>query len=104
MVHDPERWVRPDADRIVVDGAPVAASRKFYVALHKPRGVVTTRSDEKGRATVYDHLRDLGAWVFPVGRLDRDTSGLLLFTNDTAFGEAVTNPESELPKTYVAKV
>jgi len=61
---------------------------------------VTTRSDPSGRATVYDLLADLGEWVVPVGRLDRDTSGLLLLTNDTAFAERITNPESHVEKTY----
>jgi 23S rRNA pseudouridine2605 synthase len=68
--------------------------------MHKPVGYVTTRCDERSRATVYDLLGDMRDWVFPVGRLDRGTSGLLLFTNDTAFGEALTSPESHVSKTY----
>ncbi len=104
VVRVPGKWVKPGLDRITVDGASVRPAEPLYLALHKPRGLVTTKRDEKGRDTVYSCLGDVGRWVFPVGRLDRDTSGLLLFTNDTAFSEAVTSPESKLPKTYMAKV
>jgi pseudouridine synthase len=72
--------------------------------MHKPAGTVTTRSDERGRKTVYDLLPEHTPWVFPVGRLDKDTSGLLLFTNDTRFGERITRPESRVSKTYVAQI
>ena len=60
----------------------------------------STRSDERGRQTIYNVLGDVGRWVFPVGRLDKDTSGLLLMTNDTRLGERLTNPNSGIPKTY----
>lgn len=103
-VRDPGRWVDLGADRLSVEGAGVARARPLYLALHKPQGFVTTRRDEKGRKTVYDLLGDVGAWVFPVGRLDRDTSGLLLLTNDTAFGDRITDPASKLPKSYAVKV
>ncbi len=74
------------------------------IALHKPVGFVTTRVDPAGRATVYDALGDLGRWVFPVGRLDRDTSGLLILTNDHRLGERLTSPEHQVPKTYHVRV
>ena len=65
---------------------------------------MTTRVDPGGRPTVYDALGDLGAWVFPVGRLDRDTSGLLILTNDHRLGHRLTDPEHHVPKTYHARV
>jgi 23S rRNA pseudouridine2605 synthase len=76
----------------------------LVIALHKPVGLVTTRTDPGGRATVYDALGDLGRWVFPVGRLDRDSSGLLLLTNDHRLGERLTSPEHAVPKTYHVRV
>ncbi len=87
-------------DRIIVDGASTSARAKRYILLHKPAGYVTTRSDEKGRKTVYDLLGDVGAWVFPVGRLDKDSEGLLIFTNDTFFGNVLTDPQFRIPRTY----
>lgn len=90
---------------IRVDGRPVSReTERVVLALHKPRGLVTTRVDPGGRPTVYSSLRDLHRWVFPVGRLDRDTSGLLLFTNDTALGRRLTDPERHVPRTYHARV
>jgi 23S rRNA pseudouridine2605 synthase len=68
--------------------------------MHKPAGIVTTRSDERGRSTVYDLLKDQGRWLFPVGRLDRDSQGLLLFTNDTQWADGLTDPKSKIPKVY----
>jgi pseudouridine synthase len=100
IVRSAERWVDPERDAVRVDGKRLSAAERAYLALHKPSGVLTTLSDPEGRPTVYDLLRDVPVWLGPVGRLDRDTSGLLLFTNDTAFAERVTNPESELAKTY----
>lgn len=104
VIVDPEAWFDLVRDRVTVDGAPLAPARtegRRYLALHKPRGCVTTRSDPDGRATVYDLVADCGAWVVPVGRLDLDTSGLLLFTNDTQFADRVTSPDSHVPKTYL---
>jgi 23S rRNA pseudouridine2605 synthase len=72
--------------------------------MHKPAGIVTTRSDERGRSTVYDLLKDQGRWLFPVGRLDRDTRGLLLFTNDTQWANALTDPASKVPKVYEVRL
>jgi 23S rRNA pseudouridine2605 synthase len=96
----PDKWVDPDSDAIACGGKPLGRSRRIYIALHKPAGFVTTRSDEKGRSTVYDLLPPGLPWIFPVGRLDRDSTGLLLLTNDTAFGERVTGPSGKVPKTY----
>ncbi len=100
LVRDPGRWVDPRTDRISLDGKPLRQQLPVYLAMNKPEGCVTTRSDERGRRTVYDLLPADAQWVFPVGRLDKDTSGLLLLTNDTRFGERVTNPLERIPKTY----
>jgi len=87
-------------NRIAVDSVIIPKNEIVYIAMNKPIDVVTTRSDELDRKTVYDLLGDVGKWVFPIGRLDKETSGLLLFTNDTRFGERLTNPISKIPKTY----
>ena len=102
-MRDPDHWVDPDRDRITFDGKPVGADRKIYIALYKPKGYLTTRRDPQQRPTVYDLIGDLGAWVVPVGRLDQDTSGLLLMTSDTQFTERLTNPDYKVPKTYLVK-
>ncbi len=101
VVRRPERWVDPRADRVTVDGREIRARPFVYYAMHKPAGVVTTRSDERGRRTVYDLLPREAGWVFPVGRLDRETSGLLLFTNDTKLGNQLTDPGFHVPRTYI---
>jgi pseudouridine synthase len=98
-VRDPARRFGSGA-RLELDGRPLAPAALRYLALHKPRGCLSTRRDPQGRPTVYDLLADVGAWVVPVGRLDRDSSGLLLFTNDTLFADRITNPDSHVPKTY----
>lgn len=98
-----DAWVDPEQDRVTFDGRPLRAARKIYLLLYKPKGYLTTYKDPQGRPTIYDLLQDLPEWVFPVGRLDQDTSGLLLLTNDTAFGDYVTDPESHVPKTYLVK-
>ena len=100
----PRPPVDPAHDVVLVDGLRVGGLERVVIALHKPVGLVTTRVDPAGRPTVYDCLRDLDRWVFPVGRLDRDTSGLLLFTNDTAFARRLTDPEQHAPRTYHARV
>ena len=101
----PRRPVDPSRDRILVDGLAVGdGSGRVVLALHKPTGLVTTRVDPGGRPTVYESLRGVDRWVFPVGRLDRDTSGLLIFTNDTALGHRLTDPERHVPRTYHAHV
>jgi 23S rRNA pseudouridine2605 synthase len=100
---DPDAWFDPQRDRITVDGKPLRAARKIYLLLYKPKGFLTAYKDPQGRATIYDLLKSADEWVFPVGRLDQDTSGLLLLTNDTAFGDYVTDPASHVPKTYLVK-
>jgi 23S rRNA pseudouridine2605 synthase len=102
---DPARWILPHRSEVRVDGAVVSdATPRVVIALHKPVGLVTTRVDPGGRRTVYDALGDVGRWVFPVGRLDRDTSGLLILTNDHRLGERLTAPEHHVPRTYHARV
>ncbi|MDB4942517.1 MAG: Ribosomal large subunit pseudouridine synthase, partial [Labilithrix sp.] len=91
-------------DRIEVDGKRVVAEHHVYIVLHKPRGVVATMSDPEGRPTVNDILQNVGARVFPVGRLDFATSGVLLVTNDGAFSEGLLHPKKAVPKTYIVKV
>ncbi len=100
VVLDPESRILPERAAVTVDGKRIAAAQRSYWAFHKPRGYVTTRSDPAGRPTIYDLLEDVGEWVIAVGRLDLDTSGLLLLTNDTQFADSVASPESHVPKTY----
>jgi 23S rRNA pseudouridine2605 synthase len=100
-----DRRVDLRRDRLAVDGAAVGEDvQRIALALHKPAGYVTTRVDPAGRPTVYDLLEGVGRWVFPVGRLDRDSSGLLLLTNDHRLGHRLTDPEHEVPRTYHARV
>ena len=104
VVRNPDHWVESAKDVVHLDGLKVRAKKKIYVALNKPAGVVTSFGDNRNRPTVYDHLKELDRWVFPVGRLDMDTSGLLILTNDTEYGERLLQPESKVPKTYYGKV
>lgn len=97
---DPQAWVDPERERILVDGEPLGRRARVVLLLNKPKGCVTTRSDPQGRRTVYDLIGPRGGWVAPVGRLDRDTSGLLLLTNDSALAARITDPASKLAKTY----
>jgi 23S rRNA pseudouridine2605 synthase len=103
-VIDPESPVRGESARIAVDGVPVQACEKIYLAMNKPRGVVTTASDEKGRQTVYGLLSPGQPWVGPVGRLDKASEGLLLLTNDSEWAARITDPEFHLDKTYHVQV
>ena len=95
----------PDVDEILIDGnclpSPTGA---VYIMLHKPRGYVTTLSDEKGRKTVADLVKDCGQRVYPVGRLDYDSEGLLLLTNDGEFANAMMHPKHRVEKTYAVWV
>ena len=86
-----------------LDGKPLQARQRIYLLLYKPAGYLTTYRDPQGRSTVYDLVADAGTFLSPVGRLDLDTSGLLLMTNDNQFAERVTNPNSHVPKTYLVK-
>jgi 23S rRNA pseudouridine2605 synthase len=100
VVKDPARRVDPARDRITVDNHPVKAVRKVYLMLNKPRGAVTTAADELGRVTVHDLLPEDLPHLSAVGRLDRDSEGLLLLTNDTRWADAILAPESHVQKTY----
>jgi len=99
---DPNRWVDLERDRVTFDDKPLQKAEHVYLLLHKPAGFLTTYRDPEGRKTIYE-LLDRKEYLFPVGRLDLDTSGLLILTNDTAFAERLTNPEYHVPKTYVVK-
>ena len=97
---NPNRWLDPRTARIEVDGARLIAADHQYLAMHKPAGYVTTSSDERGRETVYALLPPDLPWLFPVGRLDKETSGLLFFTNDVRWGELISGPAHRITKTY----
>jgi len=103
LIQTPDHWVDLLHDRVTVDGRPVREAKKIYLLLYKPKGYITTYTDPQGRPTVYDLIRDSSAWVVPVGRLDLDSSGLLLMTNDTQLAERLTNPDHKVPKTYQVK-
>lgn len=103
IVRNPDQWLDLERDRLTLDGKPLRAAAKTYILLYKPKGYLTTWKDPEGRPTVYDLVRDAGTWLSPVGRLDLDTSGLLLFTNDNQFAERITNPEHKVRKTYQVK-
>jgi 23S rRNA pseudouridine2605 synthase len=101
---DPETPVSLDRDTIAVDANPVVTNSKLHLMLNKPRGYVTTASDERGRETVYDLLPPNLPWLAPVGRLDKASEGLLLFTNDSEWAATITSPESRLDKTYPVQI
>lgn len=103
-IRNPDVRVDPDKEVIRVDEKVVRPAVPIYLMMNKPKGVVTTRSDERERKTVYDLLGEEGEWLFPVGRLDKETSGLLLLTNDTQWGNRIAAPESKVPKIYQVKL
>jgi pseudouridine synthase len=103
IARDPDRRVDVGRDRVQLDGRPLGARAHVHLLLNKPTGYVTTYKDPEGRPTVYDLIKDVPTFVSPVGRLDLETSGLILMTNDSQFAERVTNPASHVPKTYHVK-
>jgi 23S rRNA pseudouridine2605 synthase len=104
LVRNPDAPVRAGKDQISINGEIIKAADRVYSMLNKPRGIVTTASDDKGRETVYSLLpRDL-QWLAPVGRLDKASEGLLLFTNDSAWAAGITDPANHLDKTYHVQI
>ena len=104
-VNDPARRVNPTRAQIELDGKPLpAAETPRYYALHKPRGVVSTARDERGRHTVVDFLPPEAGRCVPVGRLDRDSEGLLLLSNDGPLIDGLLHPRREIPRTYLAEL
>ncbi len=101
-IQSPDLWVDMKRDRVTIDGRALAAPRKRYLLLYKPKGYLTSYKDPEGRKTIYDLLPDQD-YLSYVGRLDQDTSGLLIMTNDTGFGDYIMSPESKVPKTYLVK-
>ncbi len=94
-----------EADIIEIDGKPLTASVKHvYIALNKPRGYLTTVSDDRDRKTVMELVHDVGVRIYPAGRLDMDSSGLLIMTNDGDFANKITHPSNEKEKTYLVRV
>ncbi len=104
VVTDPLTWVDLDRQRIMHRGEAPAPRADLTLALHKPRGVVVTHRDERGRRTVYDLLPPDLPWIFPVGRLDADSEGLLILTTDSTLATRLTKPEHAVPKTYQVTV
>ena len=106
VVRSPAHRVDLKRDAIALDGRRTteAEVERVVLAYHKPRGLITSRSDPGGRPTIYDALKDLPAWVFPVGRLDKDTSGLLILTNDHRLGQKLTDPDAHVAKRYHVRV
>lgn len=96
--------VEPTRDKVAVDNKPIRTEKPVYILLNKPRGIVTTLHDPEGRKTVASLLSDISERIYPVGRLDYNTEGLLLMTNDGELTHALTHPSHEIDKTYRAKV
>ena len=101
---DPETPVNMATDRIEVDAHRIAAQQKLYFMLNKPRGILTTAADDKGRDTVYAFLPPRTPWLAPVGRLDKASEGLLLLTNDSEWAARILEPQTHLDKTYHAQI
>jgi 23S rRNA pseudouridine2605 synthase len=105
IVRDPERAADPEQQRICLDGVAVTAAERVYVVLNKPRGIVVSAADERGRDTVYALLADSGLpWLGPVGRLDKASEGLLLLSNDSVWAAQLTDPQHHVDKTYHVQV
>lgn len=104
VVRDPTMWVLWPKDTVSIDDRPIQDSAKRFILFHKPKGVITTHSDEQGRKTIFDLLpADLG-YVHAVGRLDQATSGLLLLTNDSVLSSFLTDPANKVARTYLVTV
>jgi 23S rRNA pseudouridine2605 synthase len=104
-IRDPERPTDPARERIVLDGTAVGEVERIYIAINKPRGLVVSAADERGRDTVYSLLEDAGLpWLGPVGRLDRASEGLLLLSNDSLWAAGLTEPKHHVDKTYHVQV
>jgi pseudouridine synthase len=101
IVRDPDAWVDVERDAVSFDGKSLQTEERVYLLLHKPVGYLTTNRDPQGRPTIYDLLPDGRPHVSYAGRLDFDTSGLLILTNDNQFAERLTNPAHHVPKTYL---
>ena len=105
VVLDPERPADPDRQRILLDGEAVSATKRVYLAINKPRGVVVSAADEQGRDTVYELLAASGLpWLGPVGRLDKASEGLLLLSNDSVWSAHLTDPRFHVDKTYHVQI
>lgn len=104
IVTDPRYLVHPERTAITIDDRAIERAARIVIMLHKPRGVVTTRSDPEGRPAVYDLIRDAGSHLIPVGRLDMASTGLLLFTNDTRLAHWLTDPATALVRIYLVTV
>jgi len=104
IIKDPLFLVIPEVVRFAVDGKPVSRKAATTIMLNKPKGIVTTRSDEKGRKTVYDLLPEHLQHLHPVGRLDMASCGLLLMTTDTQLSNLLTDPDNAIPRVYAISV
>ncbi|HKT30397.1 pseudouridine synthase [Dyella sp.] len=105
IVRDPERATDAERERICLDGETVAAAQRIYIVLNKPRGIVVSAADERGRDTVYGLLADAGLpWLGPVGRLDKASEGLLLLSNDSVWAARLTDPRHHVDKTYHVQI
>jgi 23S rRNA pseudouridine2605 synthase len=104
VIRDPEKPVALGQDSIEVDGHKLGLAKKLYLVLNKPRGIVTSARDEKGRETVYSLLPESRQWVAPVGRLDKASEGLLLLTNDSEWGARIASPETHIEKMYHVQI
>ncbi|WMT42662.1 pseudouridine synthase [Paenibacillus sp. D2_2] len=94
----------PNVDVIIVNGKTIGAEKKVYIVINKPKGVITSASDPQGRKIVTDYLKGIKERLYPVGRLDYDTEGLLILTNDGDFAHLLTHPKHHVSKTYLATV